>query len=273
MSASMLVRHPRVQTIAFTGSLQVGLEIVRAAADTAPEQKHIKRVIAELGGKNCVIVDADADLDEAVPAIVSSAFVYAGQKCSAAARVARSRGDLRPVDRADRRCRPGARRGPGQPAGHRGAAGDRARGPGARRPLRRARRAATARSSPRPRWSPNAAGSARPPSPPTCHRIAGARRGDLRAAAGDRAGPRRRARLRRSSTSLPFALTGGLFARDPSTVRYVRERTPGGQSVREPRDHGRDGRPPAVRRQPPVGHRGEGRRPGLPAPVRRAARA
>ena len=44
-------------------------------------------MIAELGGKNCVIVDADADLDEAVPAIVSSAFVYAGQKCSAASRV------------------------------------------------------------------------------------------------------------------------------------------------------------------------------------------
>jgi RHH-type proline utilization regulon transcriptional repressor/proline dehydrogenase/delta 1-pyrroline-5-carboxylate dehydrogenase len=82
-----LVRHPHVQTIAFTGSLPVGLEIVRAAADTAPGQLHIKRVVAELGGKNCVIVDADADLDEAVPGIVSSAFNYAGQKCSAAARV------------------------------------------------------------------------------------------------------------------------------------------------------------------------------------------
>ena len=82
-----LVRHPAVQTIAFTGSLPVGLEIVRAAAELAPGQRHLKRVIAELGGKNCVIVDADADLDEAVPGIVSSAFVYAGQKCSAAARV------------------------------------------------------------------------------------------------------------------------------------------------------------------------------------------
>jgi RHH-type proline utilization regulon transcriptional repressor/proline dehydrogenase/delta 1-pyrroline-5-carboxylate dehydrogenase len=82
-----LVRHPHVHTIAFTGSLPVGLEIVRAAADVGPEQHHLKRVIAELGGKNCMIVDADADLDEAVPAIVSSAFIYAGQKCSAAARV------------------------------------------------------------------------------------------------------------------------------------------------------------------------------------------
>jgi RHH-type proline utilization regulon transcriptional repressor/proline dehydrogenase/delta 1-pyrroline-5-carboxylate dehydrogenase len=82
-----LVRHPEVQTIAFTGSLPVGLEIVRAAADTVPGQRYIKQVVAELGGKNCVIVDADADLDEAVPGIVSSAFIYAGQKCSAAARV------------------------------------------------------------------------------------------------------------------------------------------------------------------------------------------
>jgi RHH-type proline utilization regulon transcriptional repressor/proline dehydrogenase/delta 1-pyrroline-5-carboxylate dehydrogenase len=82
-----LVEHPAVQTIAFTGSLQVGLGIIRSAADVKPGQLTIKRVIAELGGKNCVIVDADADLDEAVPGIVSSAFVYAGQKCSAAARV------------------------------------------------------------------------------------------------------------------------------------------------------------------------------------------
>jgi RHH-type proline utilization regulon transcriptional repressor/proline dehydrogenase/delta 1-pyrroline-5-carboxylate dehydrogenase len=82
-----LVRHPGVQTIAFTGSQAVGVEIMRTAAEIQPGQLHIKRVIAELGGKNCVIVDADADLDDAVPAIVSSAFIYAGQKCSAAARV------------------------------------------------------------------------------------------------------------------------------------------------------------------------------------------
>jgi RHH-type transcriptional regulator, proline utilization regulon repressor / proline dehydrogenase / delta 1-pyrroline-5-carboxylate dehydrogenase len=82
-----LVEHPDVQTIAFTGSQAVGLEIIRSAAEIRPRQKAIKRVIAELGGKNCVVVDADADLDDAVPAIVSSAFAYAGQKCSAAARV------------------------------------------------------------------------------------------------------------------------------------------------------------------------------------------
>ena len=76
-----------MQTIAFTGSSAVGLEILQAAATLAPGQVELKRVIAEMGGKNCVIVDADADLDEAVPEIVRSAFAYAGQKCSACARV------------------------------------------------------------------------------------------------------------------------------------------------------------------------------------------
>ncbi len=80
-----LVRDPRVHVIAFTGSLPVGRQIVRAAAQTS--ERHFKQVVAELGGKNCVIVDADADLDEAVPAIIGSAFHYAGQKCSAASRV------------------------------------------------------------------------------------------------------------------------------------------------------------------------------------------
>jgi RHH-type transcriptional regulator, proline utilization regulon repressor / proline dehydrogenase / delta 1-pyrroline-5-carboxylate dehydrogenase len=82
-----LVRDPRVHTIAFTGSGPVGLDIARAAAEVPPGQKHLKRVVAEMGGKNCVIVDSDADLDDVVPALVRSAFVYAGQKCSAAARV------------------------------------------------------------------------------------------------------------------------------------------------------------------------------------------
>jgi RHH-type proline utilization regulon transcriptional repressor/proline dehydrogenase/delta 1-pyrroline-5-carboxylate dehydrogenase len=82
-----LVRHPDVDAIAFTGSCAVGLEIMRLAAVVAPGQTHLKRVIAEMGGKNCVIVDADADLDDAVPAIVASAFGFAGQKCSAASRV------------------------------------------------------------------------------------------------------------------------------------------------------------------------------------------
>ena len=86
-AGAALVSDPRVHVVAFTGSGAVGLEIVRAAAETPDAQPHLKRVVAETGGKNCVIVDADADLDEAVPEIVYSAFGYAGQKCSAAARV------------------------------------------------------------------------------------------------------------------------------------------------------------------------------------------
>jgi acyl-CoA reductase-like NAD-dependent aldehyde dehydrogenase len=80
-----LVAEPRVATIAFTGSVAVGLEIQRRA-HAADGQLQIKRIVAELGGKNCVLVDSDVDLDEAVPAIARSAYGYAGQKCSAAAR-------------------------------------------------------------------------------------------------------------------------------------------------------------------------------------------
>jgi RHH-type proline utilization regulon transcriptional repressor/proline dehydrogenase/delta 1-pyrroline-5-carboxylate dehydrogenase len=82
-----LVRHRDVQTIAFTGSGPVGLDILRTAADVPAGGRHLKRVVAEMGGKNCIIVDADADLDDAVPSIVTSGFLYAGQKCSAAARI------------------------------------------------------------------------------------------------------------------------------------------------------------------------------------------
>jgi RHH-type proline utilization regulon transcriptional repressor/proline dehydrogenase/delta 1-pyrroline-5-carboxylate dehydrogenase len=86
-AGAALARHPDVATIAFTGSGPVGLELLRTAADVAPGARQLTRVVAEMGGKNCIIVDSDADLDEAIPAIVESAFGYAGQKCSAAARV------------------------------------------------------------------------------------------------------------------------------------------------------------------------------------------
>ena len=82
-----LVGHPGVHTIAFTGSETVGLSIIRGAAHTPDNQRHVKRVVAEMGGKNAIIVDADADLDQAVPDIARSAFAFAGQKCSAAGRV------------------------------------------------------------------------------------------------------------------------------------------------------------------------------------------
>ncbi len=82
-----LVDHPEVAMIAFTGSRGVGLHINRQAAETPPGQDHIKRVLAEMGGKNAIIIDDDADMDEAVHGVVWSAFGYAGQKCSACSRV------------------------------------------------------------------------------------------------------------------------------------------------------------------------------------------
>jgi RHH-type proline utilization regulon transcriptional repressor/proline dehydrogenase/delta 1-pyrroline-5-carboxylate dehydrogenase len=82
-----LVEHPDVSFVAFTGSKPVGLGIVETAARVRPGQRHIKRVIAELGGKNPLVVDADADLDQAVPIAIGSAFGYGGQKCSAASRL------------------------------------------------------------------------------------------------------------------------------------------------------------------------------------------
>jgi RHH-type proline utilization regulon transcriptional repressor/proline dehydrogenase/delta 1-pyrroline-5-carboxylate dehydrogenase len=73
--------------IAFTGGKGVGLEILERAAKVLPGQRQVKRVVCEMGGKNAIIVDRDADLDQAVPGVVVSAFGYQGQKCSACSRV------------------------------------------------------------------------------------------------------------------------------------------------------------------------------------------
>jgi RHH-type transcriptional regulator, proline utilization regulon repressor / proline dehydrogenase / delta 1-pyrroline-5-carboxylate dehydrogenase len=223
-----LVRHPDVQTIAFTGSLPVGLEIVRAAGETVPSQKHIKRVVAELGGKNCVIVDADADLDEAVPAIVYSAFGYAGQKCSAAARV------LVHEAIADQLIKRVA-----------GAAGVLVVGQADQLETEVPpviERAARDRVQ---RYAEIAAGSgrivARAPEPVAgggwfCPALVAA---DLPAGSpvlGEEIfGPLLAIERVRgveqacdAVDELSFALTGGLFARDPTTVRYVRARSPVG---------------------------------------------
>ena len=81
-----LVKHPEVHLIAFTGSQEVGCKIYADAAILQPGQKHLKRVIAEMGGKNSIIVDESADLDQAVAGVVASAFGYTGQKCSACSR-------------------------------------------------------------------------------------------------------------------------------------------------------------------------------------------
>ncbi|CEJ44840.1 L-glutamate gamma-semialdehyde dehydrogenase [Umezakia ovalisporum] len=82
-----LVNHADTHIIAFTGSQEVGCRIYAEAATLKPGQKHMKRVIAEMGGKNAIIVDESADLDQAVVGVVQSAFGYSGQKCSACSRV------------------------------------------------------------------------------------------------------------------------------------------------------------------------------------------
>lgn len=84
---SYLVKHPKIAQIAFTGSNAVGLNILESAAKIAPGQCQIKRVICEMGGKNAIIVDRDADLEEALAGVIHSAFGFAGQKCSAASRI------------------------------------------------------------------------------------------------------------------------------------------------------------------------------------------
>ncbi len=82
-----LVGSPDVDIIAFTGSREVGLEINQIASQTDDRQTAVRKVIAEMGGKNAIIIDDDADLDEAVAGVIQSAFGYSGQKCSACSRV------------------------------------------------------------------------------------------------------------------------------------------------------------------------------------------
>jgi RHH-type proline utilization regulon transcriptional repressor/proline dehydrogenase/delta 1-pyrroline-5-carboxylate dehydrogenase len=222
-----LVAHPRVQTIAFTGSLPVGLEINRTAGTVATGQHHIKRVVAELGGKNCVIVDSDADLDEAVPGIVASAFVYAGQKCSAAARVlvheaiadqliARVAGaaQVLVVGQADEL-------GTDVPPVIEQAAQERVDRYAA---LAREQGEIVARVEPVPDrgWfcPPTVAAGLPRDSPVLNEEIFGPLLAIDRVSGVEEACD--------VVDGLPYALTGGLFARDPRVVRYVRERSPVG---------------------------------------------
>jgi len=87
LAGDYLVRHPKIRFIAFTGSKQVGLHIVELAGRTQPGQIWIKRVVAEMGGKDFIIVDSEADIDSAVSGAMVSAFGYQGQKCSACSRL------------------------------------------------------------------------------------------------------------------------------------------------------------------------------------------
>ena len=84
---SYLVEHEGVNLVAFTGSSEVGTKVIEAGARAAPGQGYIKKMIVEMGGKNAIIVDDDADVDGAVQGVIESAFSYSGQKCSACSRV------------------------------------------------------------------------------------------------------------------------------------------------------------------------------------------
>ena len=82
-----LVEHGDVNLVAFTGSEEVGTGVIQAGATVRPRQSFIKKMIVEMGGKNAIIVDDDADLDGAVQAVIESAFAFAGQKCSSCSRL------------------------------------------------------------------------------------------------------------------------------------------------------------------------------------------
>lgn len=82
-----LVQHSGVDMIAFTGSREIGCRIIENARRLHPERDFFKHVVAEMGGKNAIIIDDDADIDEAVQATIASAFGYSGQKCTACSRV------------------------------------------------------------------------------------------------------------------------------------------------------------------------------------------
>ncbi len=82
----LLVQHPKTRFISFTGSRDVGLRINELAAKHQPGQIWIKRVVAEMGGKDAIVVDGECDLDKAVEGVLFSAFGYQGQKCSACSR-------------------------------------------------------------------------------------------------------------------------------------------------------------------------------------------
>jgi RHH-type proline utilization regulon transcriptional repressor/proline dehydrogenase/delta 1-pyrroline-5-carboxylate dehydrogenase len=82
-----LVGHKQVDFVAFTGSRAVGTKIWETAGRTQPGQQNLKKVVCEMGGKNAMVIDNDADLDEAIPAALYSAFGFSGQKCSALSRL------------------------------------------------------------------------------------------------------------------------------------------------------------------------------------------
>ena len=270
-AGAALVRDPGVDLIAFTGSGAVGLEIVRAAAETPAGQDHVKRVIAEMGGKNCVIVDSDADLDDAVPAIVDSAFGYAGQKCSAASRVlvheAVAESLLERLAGATDSLIVGQADDFAADVPPLIEAQARERVDGYREQVAATGRIATAPAAlPDGGWfSAPTVATALPADSPALHEEIFGPLVCVEPVAGieEALGSGRLAAVR--------AHRGAVLPR-PEDDRRRWRRGSGRQPLRQPLDHRGDGRPPAVRRQPAVGDRRAGGRARLPAPVHASTR-
>ena len=264
-----LVDHPGVDLIAFTGSREVGLAINRRAAEPKPGQDHVKRVIAEMGGKNAIIVDDDADLDEAVVGVLQSAFGYAGQKCSACSRVIVLDGihdaflrrlveAARAVDRRPGR-RPRDRRRPG----------DRRRRPASgsseyqRIAATEGRVVLAVDVGPLAERGnfvgPMIVADVSPDARIAQEEIFGPVLAVLQARDLDDA--------LRIANGTAYALTGGLYSRSPANIERVKREFRVGNLYINRADHRRPGRPPAVRRVQALGDRHQGRRPRLPARI------
>ncbi|WP_187368871.1 aldehyde dehydrogenase family protein [Baekduia soli] len=226
-AGAALVADPRVATIAFTGSGAVGLEILRSAAQLAPGQTQLKRCVIEMGGKNCIIVDGDADLDDAVPAIVRSAFDYAGQKCSAASRIlvheAIADALIERLAGAVEVLQVGA---PGAFGSDVGPVIEREAARRVRRYTAQAAAAGRVVASrdelPAAGWycPPTVVADVAPGTPVLSEEVFGPLLTVERVGSVDEACDR--------VDALPFALTGGLFSRNPDTVAHVARRSPVG---------------------------------------------
>ena len=264
-----LAEHPEIDLIAFTGSREVGLGLIERAARRAPGARSVKRVIAEMGGKNAMIVDADADLDQAVAGVLQSAFGYQGQKCSACSRVIVLAGCYeRFLERLTEAVK-GIRVGPPEdPACFMGPLIE----AGARERVERYIALAATEGRIAVRGDAPTGECYVPPVVVT----------DLPSSSAvlreEIFGPllavikaKDMAEALAIANDSDYALTGGLFSRSPSNIRAGCARIRRGEPLHQPWHNRRRGRPPAVRRLQDVGSGLQGWRPRLPLPVPRAA--
>ena len=273
-SASSWCDHPGVDLIAFTGSRRSACHH-QPGRPASRRPDHVKRVIAEMGGKNAIIVDDDADLDEAVAGVVRRPFSYAGQKCSACSRVIVLEAAYDAFVAPPRRGHAQPRRRPGGRPGHPRRPGHRRRGRG------RIDDYVAKRQDGR-----DAAAAAEPPAgrlarrrhfvAPHIFADVAARRRD-RPGGNLRTGPRRSSRPPistkpwRSPTARATRSPAGSISRSPAHIEQARREFRVGNLVYQPRHHRRARRSPAVRRLQALRDRHQGRRPRLPAPVPRPA--